>query len=85
MTMSVARDFLEKVRCNCVCPARIHTPLVDGYLEKNYPVKRDEVFAKLAAWQPAEVAALVAFLVSDEGAFITGSSHDLDGGVTHLR
>nr|MBR9811838.1 SDR family oxidoreductase [bacterium] len=38
MTLSVARDYLaEGIRANCICPARIHTPFVDGYLEKNYP------------------------------------------------
>ena len=93
MTMSVARDFVDKgIRCNCVCPARIHTPFVDGYLEKNYPEKKAEMFEKLSAWQPigrmgepSEVASLVAFLVSDEAAFITGSAYDIDGGVTLLR
>ena len=93
MTMSVAKDFVgQGIRCNCVCPARIHTPFVDGYLEKNYPDTKAEMFAKLSAWQPigrmgtpAEVASLVAFLVSDEAAFITGSAYDIDGGVTLLR
>jgi NAD(P)-dependent dehydrogenase (short-subunit alcohol dehydrogenase family) len=92
MTMSVARDFVDKVRCNCICPARVHTPFVDGYLAKNYPGKEEEMFAKLSNWQPIgrmgkpqEVAALAAFLCSDEAAFITGSAYDLDGGVTSLR
>lgn len=32
MTYSVAVDYMKKgVRCNCVCPARVHTPFVDGY------------------------------------------------------
>jgi NAD(P)-dependent dehydrogenase (short-subunit alcohol dehydrogenase family) len=93
MTLSVARDFIDqKIRCNCVCPARVHTPFVDGYLEKNYPGKEKEMFAKLSAAQPIgrmgqpdEVAALIAFLVSDEAGFITGSAYDIDGGVTLLR
>jgi 2-keto-3-deoxy-L-fuconate dehydrogenase len=92
MTLSVARDFIGKIRCNAVCPARVHTPFVDNYLAKNYPGKEQEMFAKLAASQPIgrmceppEVAGLVAFLCSDEAAFITGSSYDIDGGTIHLR
>lgn len=93
MTLSVARDFVERgIRCNCVCPARVHTPFVDGFIEKNYPGKEKEMFAKLSAaqpigrmGQPAEIAALVAFLCSDEAAFITGSAYDIDGGATLLR
>lgn len=93
MTLSVARDFVgRKIRCNCVCPARVHTPFVDGYIARNYPGNEAEMFAKLSAAQPIgrmgepeEVAALVAFLCSDEAGFITGSAYDIDGGVTLLR
>jgi NAD(P)-dependent dehydrogenase (short-subunit alcohol dehydrogenase family) len=93
MTLSVARDFIDqRIRCNCVCPARVHTPFVDGFLAKNYPGKEKEMFAKLSAAQPIgrmgrpdEIATLVAFLCSDESAFITGSAYDIDGGATLLR
>jgi NAD(P)-dependent dehydrogenase (short-subunit alcohol dehydrogenase family) len=93
MTLSVARDFIDRgIRCNCVCPARVHTPFVDGFLAKNYPGKEKEMFAKLSAaqpigrmGQPEEIATLVAFLCSDEAAFITGSAYDIDGGATLLR
>ena len=93
MTLSVARDFVDKgIRCNCVCPARVHTAFVDGYLAATYPGREDEMFEKLSAWQPIgrmgqpeEIAALAAFLCSDEAGFITGSSYDIDGGVTSLR
>lgn len=94
MTLSVARDYINQgIRSNCVCPARIHTPFVDGYLEKNYPAdERDGMFERLSAYQPlgrmgkpSEVAELAAFLSSDKAAFITGSAYDIDGGVTLLR
>jgi NAD(P)-dependent dehydrogenase (short-subunit alcohol dehydrogenase family) len=93
MTLSVARDFVKRgIRCNCVCPARVHTPFVDGFLSRNYPGRESEMFAQLAAGQPVgrmgrpeEIAALVAFLASDEAAFITGSAYDIDGGFTLLR
>ena len=36
MTYSVARDYLaHNIRCNCISPARVHTPFVDDYLKKN--------------------------------------------------
>ena len=93
MTLSVARDFVNQgIRCNCVCPARVHTPFVDGFLAKNYPGQEAEMFAKLSAGQPIgrmgqpdEVATLIAFLCSPKAAFITGSAYDIDGGFTLLR
>ena len=94
MTLSVARDYLaEGIRANCICPARIHTPFVDGYLEKNYlEEERAGMFQKLSEYQPigrmgkpSEVAELAVFLCSDKAAFITGSAYDIDGGATLLR
>ncbi len=38
MTRSIAIDYMKKgIRCNCICPARVHTPFVDGYVTRNYP------------------------------------------------
>lgn len=93
MTLSVARDFVDKgVRCNCVCPARVHTPFVDGFIAKTYPGQEAEMFAKLSAGQPigrmgtpSEVASLIAYLCSPQASFITGSAYDIDGGFTLLR
>jgi NAD(P)-dependent dehydrogenase (short-subunit alcohol dehydrogenase family) len=93
MTYSVARDYLaHNIRCNCISPARVHTPFVDGYLQKNYPGREKEMFEKLAKSQPigrmgepAEVASLALFLCSDEAAFITGVDYPLDGGFFNLR
>jgi 2-keto-3-deoxy-L-fuconate dehydrogenase len=93
MTYSVAKDYLEHgIRCNCVSPARVHTPFVDEYLHRNYPGREGEMFAKLATAQPIgrmgephEVAALALFLCSDEAAFITGVDYPIDGGFFNLR
>jgi NAD(P)-dependent dehydrogenase (short-subunit alcohol dehydrogenase family) len=89
MTLSVATDYVKKgIRCNCMAPARIHTPFVDAYLKKNYPGKEQEVFNKLSAYQPIgrmgkpeEVAALALYLASDEACFVTGANFAIDGGV----
>jgi NAD(P)-dependent dehydrogenase (short-subunit alcohol dehydrogenase family) len=93
MTLSVARDYVDKdIRCNCLCPARVHTPFVDNYLKQNYPGEEAEMFSKLEASQPIgrmakpeEIAALAAYICSDEAGFVTGSAFDIDGGFTHLR
>jgi 2-keto-3-deoxy-L-fuconate dehydrogenase len=93
MTFSIAKDYLpHKIRCNCISPARVHTPFVDGYLHKNYPGREQEMFQKLAAsqpigrmGQPEEVAAVALFLCSDEAAFITGADYPIDGGFLNVR
>jgi len=92
MTYSTAKDFLkDNIRCNCVSPARIHTPFIDGYLAKNYPGREEEMFEKLSKTQPIgrmgkpdEVAALALFLCSDQAAFITGTDYSIDGGFVKL-
>lgn len=93
MTRAIACDFVQdKIRCNCVCPARVHTAFVDAYLAKNYPGHEAEQLAELARAQPMgrmgepdEIANLVLYLCSDEAAFITGASYDIDGGCVAMR
>ena len=86
-------DYLaHNIRCNCISPARVHTPFVDNYLRKNYPGREPEMFEKLSKAQPVgrmaeppEVASLALFLCSDEAAFITGVDYPIDGGFFNLR
>ncbi|MBS1507328.1 MAG: glucose 1-dehydrogenase [Bacteroidetes bacterium] len=93
MTMSVAKDYIkEGIRCNCISPARVHTPFVDGFLKKNYPGNEAEMFEKLSHTQPigrmakpVEVAHLALYLCSDEASFITGCDYPLDGGFIKLN
>ena len=92
MTLSVATDYLaDNIRCNCIMPARVHTPFVDNFLTKNYPGKEKVIFEKLSKSQPIgrmgkpeEIAYLTLYLCSDEASFITGSSYAIDGGFINL-
>ena len=93
MTLSVAKDYLQDgIRCNSISPARVHTPFVDGFLQKNYPGHEQEMFDKLSKTQPIgrmakpeEIAALTLYLCSDEAAFITGTDYPIDGGFVKLN
>ena len=93
MTYSAARDCLaSKIRCNCISPARVHTPFVDNYLRNTYPGREREMFEKLSQAQPigrmaepGEVASLALFLCSDEASFITGVDYPIDGGFFNLH
>ncbi|AQG80828.1 SDR family NAD(P)-dependent oxidoreductase [Spirosoma montaniterrae] len=93
MTLSVARDYLaQNIRCNCISPARVHTPFVDGFIAKNYPGQEDAIFEKLSKSQPIgrmgkpdEIAALALYLCSDEAGFITGCDYPIDGGFVRLN
>jgi 2-keto-3-deoxy-L-fuconate dehydrogenase len=93
MTLSVAKDYInDNIRCNCISPARVHTPFVDGFLAKNYPGKEQEMFEKLSKSQPIgrmgtpnEMAGLVLYLCSTEAGFITGTDFGIDGGFVTLN
>ena len=93
MTYSIAKDYInDGIRCNCIAPGRVHTPFVDGFINKNYPGQEEEMFEKLSKTQPIgrmgstqEIADLVLFLCSDEAGFITGSNYPIDGGFVTLN
>ncbi len=93
MTLSVAKDYLSnRIRCNCISPARVHTPFVDNFISKTYPGRETEMFEKLSKTQPigrmakpVEIAHLILYLCSDEASFITGCDYPIDGGFIKLN
>lgn len=88
MTRALAIDHgPDGIRVCSVCPAIFDTPMLAGAIaaapdpvtytdgmEEEYPLKR--------IGRPAELAAAVAFLASDDGSFMTGRTVVVDGGVT---
>jgi 3-oxoacyl-[acyl-carrier protein] reductase len=80
MTKAIGKDLAETgVLVNCVAPAVIQTRMLSdisqehvAYMVERIPMKR--------VGQPDEVAALIAFLASEECSFSTGAAFDLSGG-----
>jgi 2-keto-3-deoxy-L-fuconate dehydrogenase len=86
LTKSISADFASSgIRCNAICPAMIDTPSLEQRIQttpdpsatralfvSRHPVGR--------LGSPEEVAALAAYLASDESAFMTGAVLVLDGG-----
>ena len=93
MTYSVAKDYLaDRIRCNCISPARVHTPFVDGFISQNYPGQEEAMFDRLSQTQPIgrmgtpeEVAHLALYLCSEQASFITGTNYPIDGGFVTLN
>jgi 2-keto-3-deoxy-L-fuconate dehydrogenase len=89
MTRQISVDYPTSIRVNCICPGTVHTPFVEGYLEKYHKHEKDRVRAELHQRQPMgrmgrpeEIAHLALYLASKEAEFINGSVITIDGGWT---
>ncbi|TPE49465.1 SDR family oxidoreductase [Maribrevibacterium harenarium] len=81
-TQNLARDYApSKVRVNAVCPGEVHTPMLEAGVKRAGKTIADldalVPFGRIG--KPEEIAALVAFLMSDEAAFMCGSLVEITG------
>lgn len=82
LTRTMALELAPTVRVVCVCPGYVLTPMQKA---EYTPAQMDAVNAQVPLRRhadPAEIAALFAFLASEEAPFMTGSAVVIDGGET---
>jgi 3-oxoacyl-[acyl-carrier protein] reductase len=80
MTKAIGKDLARTgVIVNCIAPAVIETPILDGITEEHigYMVERIPM-GRMG--EPEEVAALICWLASEECSFSTGATYDISGG-----
>ena len=90
LTKSAALECTNtRVRVNCVCPgmidSRMLSAIISGRNTSGEPVPIEKTVDRIPARRlgmAAEVAAVVAFLASDDASYVSGSSYPVDGGRT---
>ncbi|MCJ7710296.1 MAG: SDR family oxidoreductase [Chloroflexi bacterium] len=80
LTRSMALELAPTVRVNAVCPGYVMTPMQQSEYSPEMLAATDAKIPLGRHARPEEVAALFAFLASDEGAYLTGIAIPIDGG-----
>lgn len=87
LTQALAAEYAKRgVRVNCVCPGGVMTPMtmagfnVEGGIDGSLMARIAPLLPRVG--QPEEIAGVVAFLASEEAAYVTGSAYRIDGGQT---
>ena len=80
MTKAIGKDLARTgVIVNCVAPAVIETPILEGITEEHIGYMVDRIpMGRMG--EPEEVAALICWLASEECSFSTGATYDISGG-----
>ncbi|HEY7977846.1 MAG TPA: 3-oxoacyl-[acyl-carrier-protein] reductase [Rhizomicrobium sp.] len=84
MSKSLAAEVASRnITVNCVAPGFIATPMTDALTD----AQKEAVFGKIPAGRmgtPAEIAAAVAYLASEEAAYVTGETLQINGGMAMI-
>ena len=90
LTRLTAIDLAPDVRCNCICPGIIETPMARAFIDaaedpatKARQMTSEHLITRLG--RPEEIAGLACYLASDGAGFITGATFVADGGVSAWR
>jgi NAD(P)-dependent dehydrogenase (short-subunit alcohol dehydrogenase family) len=88
LTKAIAIDYAaDGIRCNCVCPGDMETPMIEQYFEgtEDAAAAREEMeqaYPGKRIAHPREVATAVIYLLSDDASFVNGAPILVDGGLT---
>ncbi len=86
LTRSLAAEWAPKIRVNAIAPSLTDTPLATRFLDSNQKVEAARERHPLKqVGDPADVAELVRYLLSDASKFITGQILKIDGGMSGVR
>lgn len=86
LTRALAAEFAPKIRVNAIAPSLTNTPLAENLLNSDakkeangarHPLKR--------VGEPADIAAMASFLLSDKASWVSGQIWHVDGGISSLR
>ena len=82
LTKTMALELAPDIRVNCVCPGYVLTPMQRAEYTDEMLRKTNEGIPMKRHAEPKEIAALYAFLASDDAKYITGADIRIDGGET---
>ena len=87
LTRALALELAPDIRVNCVCPGFTDTDMARDEIEKaDDPAAAEQALINYTPMKriatPEEIGQAIAYLASDDAAFITGSNLMIDGGMT---